>query len=85
MQSVHAEADPSRIGERTVAAATERSRAWSEGEQSSVDVSTDATRAGLVEANLAYERKFGFTYIVRAAGRSAGAADAAGTPVGQTL
>ena len=39
-------------------------------EQSGVDPDDSGIRAELVEVNRAYEERFGFTYIVRAAGRS---------------
>lgn len=61
-----------RIGERTAvveqdAAAT----AWSSQEQSRLADAADGVKAELARANADYERRFGFIYIVCAAGRSA--------------
>lgn len=53
-----------RIGDRT---ATGRSRA----EQSGVATAGDAVRAALADGNAEYERRFGYVYLVCAAGRSA--------------
>lgn len=44
---------------------------WSEGEQSAVNLATDAVREELHEANRLYENKFGFIFIVCATGKTA--------------
>jgi allantoicase len=61
-----------RIGE-TKAAETQSAvaKGWSAKEQASVDTATEATKAELREANLAYEAKFGRIYIVCATGKTA--------------
>ena len=46
-------------------------RAWSEGEQARAREASDATLESLAEANREYEGRFGFIFIVCAAGRSA--------------
>ncbi|MGA2889095.1 MAG: 2-oxo-4-hydroxy-4-carboxy-5-ureidoimidazoline decarboxylase [Terracidiphilus sp.] len=58
-----------RIGERTPAPT--QSAAWSRAEQASTDNATEQLLAELAEGNSLYERRFGFTYIVCATGRSA--------------
>jgi 2-oxo-4-hydroxy-4-carboxy-5-ureidoimidazoline decarboxylase len=61
-----------RIGERHAAAPVSATAgAWSAGEQGVAAGSGAAARAALAEANEAYERRFGRSYIVCAAGRSA--------------
>jgi 2-oxo-4-hydroxy-4-carboxy-5-ureidoimidazoline decarboxylase len=61
-----------RIGERQAAApVSATARAWSAGEQAAAVAAGAAVRAALVEANTAYERRFGRIYLVCAAGRSA--------------
>ncbi len=55
-----------RIGERRADA-----RGWSAQEQSRVAEAEQATLDALAEANAAYERKFGFVYLVCATGKSA--------------
>jgi 2-oxo-4-hydroxy-4-carboxy-5-ureidoimidazoline decarboxylase len=60
-----------RIGDRREAAGSERSAAWSEGEQSGISGTTDITLRELAEGNALYEQRFGFTYIVCATGKSA--------------
>ncbi|HEX8560871.1 MAG TPA: 2-oxo-4-hydroxy-4-carboxy-5-ureidoimidazoline decarboxylase [Pyrinomonadaceae bacterium] len=61
-----------KIGESQPAAdAGEQSRSWSEGEQSRALDAPPETRAALAEANREYERRFGFIFIVCAAGRTA--------------
>jgi 2-oxo-4-hydroxy-4-carboxy-5-ureidoimidazoline decarboxylase len=58
-----------RIGER--AAGDSREAAWSRTEQSAAASSADdATRAALVEANRAYEDRFGHVFLIFASGRS---------------
>ncbi|HTJ81735.1 MAG TPA: allantoicase [Polyangiaceae bacterium] len=44
---------------------------WSAGEQKGMHVATDAQKLAMVEANRAYEDRFGFRYIVCATGKSA--------------
>jgi OHCU decarboxylase len=44
---------------------------WSRAEQAGMGTADDPVRAGLAEAQRAYERRFGWTYIVCATGRSA--------------
>ena len=61
-----------RIGERKApAAATVKSAAWSNQEQSDVASSGEDVKEGLRLANGAYEQRFGRTYIVCATGKSA--------------
>lgn len=61
-----------RIGEAESAPPdNERERRWASGEQASVATAQDAVRDALVEANRKYERRFGYIYIVCAAGKSA--------------
>jgi OHCU decarboxylase len=61
-----------RIGERKAAAAvSEEARRWSEGEQSRARAAPDETKAALAEANRVYEERFGFIFIVCAAGKTA--------------
>lgn len=43
---------------------------WSEEEQSAADQSSTATRQALAHLNEAYQQKFGFIYIICAAGKS---------------
>jgi OHCU decarboxylase len=62
-----------RIGETTAAAGGgPTARAWSASEQSAVASASDEMRIGLARLNDEYEERFGFIYIVCAAGRSAG-------------
>lgn len=58
-----------RIGERSGSQAAGGER-MSTTEQSGVEQGDTGLRAELIEANRAYEERFGFTYIVRAAGRT---------------
>lgn len=61
-----------RIGERAAATPQdERAAAWSAGEQSSVVDAGASMHDELAEINRAYEARFGYIYIVCAAGRSA--------------
>ncbi len=46
-------------------------QAWSEREQAGVKDATEAVLQGLIEGNRAYERKFGYIFIVCATGKSA--------------
>jgi len=59
-----------RIGERTGARAQdERGAAWSAEEQAGASAASDDVRLALAHANVAYEAKFGYVYIVCAAGK----------------
>ena len=58
-----------RIGERVTART--REAAWSASEQSGMDGASQATREALVEANRAYEERFGHVFLIFATGRSA--------------
>ena len=51
--------------------ASNRSAGWSRQEQSSASTASDRVLAELAEGNAIYERRFGFTYIVCATGKSA--------------
>jgi 2-oxo-4-hydroxy-4-carboxy-5-ureidoimidazoline decarboxylase len=57
-----------RIGERV--AGDNREAAWSRREQSGMDDSAQDVRAALVEANRAYEERFGHVFLIFASGRS---------------
>jgi 2-oxo-4-hydroxy-4-carboxy-5-ureidoimidazoline decarboxylase len=59
-----------RIGEHKAKAATATSLKWSEGEQSTAQLTADM-EAALATANRAYEQKFGRIFIVCATGKSA--------------
>jgi OHCU decarboxylase len=59
-----------RIGEDRPVAGGDASR-WSRAEQAGVAATKDLIRAGLAAAQRAYERRFGWTYIVCATGRTA--------------
>jgi OHCU decarboxylase len=61
-----------KIGERKAAAeVSAEARAWSEREQSGTAGAPPETRAALAEGNRAYEERFGFIFIVCAAGKTA--------------
>ena len=60
-----------RIGERKTAHATAKSAAWSKQEQSSAASAEKKVLVELAEGNARYEARYGFTYIVCAAGKSA--------------
>jgi 2-oxo-4-hydroxy-4-carboxy-5-ureidoimidazoline decarboxylase len=61
-----------RIGERDAAAGQdERARSWSTGEQSGVAAAAPDVRTALAEGNREYEGRFGYIYLVSAAGKSA--------------
>ena len=61
-----------RIGEAESASPHgERERSWAVGEQATVATAQDAVRGALVEANIKYERRFGYIYIVCATGKTA--------------
>ena len=58
-----------RIGER--ATGSSAGAAWSRREQSAAESSADdGTRAALIAANQAYEKKFGHVFLIFASGRS---------------
>jgi 2-oxo-4-hydroxy-4-carboxy-5-ureidoimidazoline decarboxylase len=57
-----------RIGER--AAGAGREAAWSRREQAGMDGADESTRTALVEANLAYEDRFGHVFLIFASGRT---------------
>jgi 2-oxo-4-hydroxy-4-carboxy-5-ureidoimidazoline decarboxylase len=59
-----------RIGEgRAAANVSASAAAWSNSEQAPVTRVSGAVRAALAEANAEYERRFGFIFIISAAGR----------------
>jgi 2-oxo-4-hydroxy-4-carboxy-5-ureidoimidazoline decarboxylase len=60
-----------RIGERKAVHASRKSAAWSQQEQSSAASAAERVLAELAAGNVEYERRFGFTYIVCATGKSA--------------
>ena len=64
-------AHPKIGGQRAEKDTGAEARAWSEGEQSRARAASDETLAALAEANREYEERFGFIYIVCAAGRTA--------------
>jgi 2-oxo-4-hydroxy-4-carboxy-5-ureidoimidazoline decarboxylase len=57
-----------RIGER--AAGESQEAAWSRREQSAAQSADEATRVALIEANRAYEEKFGHVFLIFASGRT---------------
>jgi 2-oxo-4-hydroxy-4-carboxy-5-ureidoimidazoline decarboxylase len=57
-----------RIGERVAGTGTEA--AWSRQEQAGMRTASEATRAALIEANQAYEERFGHVFLIFATGRS---------------
>jgi OHCU decarboxylase len=61
-----------RIGESAPVGSDATARSWSTLEQSAVASAGDETRIGLARLNHDYETRFGFIYIVSAAGKSAG-------------
>ncbi len=59
-----------KIGEQKAAAAqSEQARSWSEREQSGVQDAATETKAALAAGNREYEERFGFIFIVCAAGK----------------
>jgi OHCU decarboxylase len=58
-----------RIGENRRVAGGAASE-WSRAEQAGMDAAADSTRGDLAAAQRAYERRFGWTYIVCATGRT---------------
>jgi OHCU decarboxylase len=60
-----------KIGEKKAAAATTaEAQKWSEAEQSGIRNAAHETLGALAELNQAYEEKFGYIFIVCAAGKS---------------
>ena len=59
-----------RIGEQRRVSGGDAS-AWSRAEQEGMGSADDVVRASLAEAQRAYERRFGWTYVVCATGRTA--------------
>ncbi len=57
-----------RIGER--AAQSGREAAWSATEQSGMDSATAEVKTALVQANLAYEQRFGHVFLIFATGKT---------------
>ena len=57
-----------RIGER--ASANTQEGSWSQREQAGMATATDQTRVDLVEANRAYEDRFGHVFLICATGRT---------------
>jgi 2-oxo-4-hydroxy-4-carboxy-5-ureidoimidazoline decarboxylase len=60
-----------RIGERRAGIEANKSAAWSQQEQSSAATAATQVLAKLAEGNEVYERRYGFTYIICATGKSA--------------
>jgi allantoicase len=61
-----------RIGESAAdATVSETAALWSEGEQAAASESSDDVQRRIVEGNKEYEKRFGYIFIIRAAGRSA--------------
>ncbi len=61
-----------KIGERTTAAhQSPKSSQWASQEQAGTSTATHETMSALTEANYAYEKKFGYIFIVCATGKSA--------------
>lgn len=60
-----------KIGEKKAAKGRGRAAKWSCGEQSGVAKADSSALAELAEANLLYEQKFGFIFIICASGRDA--------------
>jgi 2-oxo-4-hydroxy-4-carboxy-5-ureidoimidazoline decarboxylase len=60
-----------KIGEKKAAAPTSvQSKRWSEAEQAAVSSAAPETLQALADLNLKYEEKFGYIFIVCAAGKS---------------
>lgn len=57
-----------RIGERVAGA--DQEAAWSRREQSGMDHASDDVRLALVDANRAYEERFGHVFLIFASGRT---------------
>jgi 2-oxo-4-hydroxy-4-carboxy-5-ureidoimidazoline decarboxylase len=58
-------------GRQSTVPQSDRAAGWSTAEQSAVATAPESTRSELSAVNEEYERRFGFIYIVCAAGRSA--------------
>ena len=58
-------------GTRSAAQQSERAASWSAGEQAGVATAAANARSEIAAINNAYEARFGFIYIVSAAGKSA--------------
>jgi OHCU decarboxylase len=60
-----------KIGEKKAAASiSEQSQRWSESEQAAVNIAATETLETLAQLNREYEKKFGYIFIVCAAGKS---------------
>jgi OHCU decarboxylase len=59
-----------RIGERKAADAPELSEAWSQQEQAGTINTAANVMREIAEGNIAYEQRFGFTYVVCATGKN---------------
>jgi len=60
-----------RIGEQqAVAAVSDTAAHWSSAEQSAATATSEDVQAALAEANIAYEMRFGFIFIICASGRT---------------
>jgi OHCU decarboxylase len=71
-QLAEAVAHHPRLGEsRAAAELSARAGRWSAGEQAGALAAGDAVRRALAQDNLEYERRFGHTFILCAAGRGA--------------
>jgi 2-oxo-4-hydroxy-4-carboxy-5-ureidoimidazoline decarboxylase len=57
-----------RIGDRVTGAGTEAD--WSRREQAGLREASDEVRAALVQANRAYEQRFGYVFLIFATGRT---------------
>jgi OHCU decarboxylase len=60
-----------RIGNRKSVGGGTKSEAWSSKEQCAVEDAEERVLAELAEENAAYEKRYGFTFIVYATGKSA--------------
>lgn len=60
-----------RIGERKATSGSAQSATWSRQEQSSTEAAAAQLLAAIAEGNAEYDRRFGFTYIVCATGKTA--------------
>lgn len=61
-----------RLGRADDEQAPAATREWSSGEQAGVTASDAATRAALAAEQAAYERRFGYRFLICAAGKSGG-------------
>ncbi len=60
-----------KIGEQKAAATqSEQARSWSVQEQSGIERAAQETKAALASGNQAYEKRFGFIYVVCATGKT---------------